>query len=88
MDGSFEKQISSNNNKRIFTSNKNIETKPNLFETDDGKEYVNKNFNDSLEQNTIKRYFRYSDKEAVYAKRYKTTIIKLSKKTRLSNGKC
>ena len=41
--------------------------KPNLLETDDGKEYVNKIFNEFLINNNIKRYSRYTDKGAVFA---------------------
>ena len=43
--------------------------KPYLLETDDGKEYVNKIFNEFLNNNKIKRYSRYTDKGAVFAER-------------------
>ena len=54
--------------------------KPNLLETDDGKEYVNKIFNEFLNNNKIKRYSRYTDKGAVFAKRFNRTLRNLLKK--------
>ena len=54
--------------------------KPNLLETDDGKEYVNKIFNEFLNNNKIKRYSRYTDKGAVFAERFNRTIRNLLKK--------
>ena len=44
--------------------------KPNLLETDDGKEYVNKIFNEFLNTNMIKSYSRYTDEGAVFAERF------------------
>ena len=60
----------------VKTSNR----KPNLLETDDGKEYGNKIFNEFLNKNNIKRYSRYTDKGAVFAERLKRTIRNLFKK--------
>ena len=37
---------------------KSSKRKPNLLETDDGKEYVNKIFDEILNSNNIQRYFR------------------------------
>ena len=54
--------------------------KPNLLETDDGKEYVNKIFNEFLFNNNIKRYSRYTDKGAVFAERFNRTTRNLLKK--------
>ena len=54
--------------------------KPNLLETNDGKEYVNKIFNDFLNNNKIKRYSRYTNKGAVFAERFNRTIRNLLKK--------
>ena len=54
--------------------------KPNLLKTDDGKEYVNKNFNEFLNNNIIKRYSRYTEKGAVFAERFNRTIHNLLKK--------
>ena len=54
--------------------------KTNRLETDDGKEYVNKIFNEFLNNNKIKRYSRYTDKGAVFAERFNRTIRNLLKK--------
>ena len=59
---------------------KTSKRKPKLLETDDGKEYVNKIFNDFLNKNNIKRYSRYTDKGAVLAERFNRTIRNLLKK--------
>ena len=65
---------------------KSSNRKPNLLETDDGKEYVNKIFNEFLNNNKIKRYSRYSDKGAVFAKRFNKTVRNLLKKPVFLNG--
>ena len=54
--------------------------KPNLLETDDGKEYVNKIFNDFLNKHNIKRYSRNTALGAVFAERFNRTIRNLLKK--------
>ena len=54
--------------------------KPNLLETGDGKEYVNKFFNDFLNNNKIKKFSRYTDKGAVFAERFNRTVRGLLKK--------
>ena len=54
--------------------------KPNLLETDDGKEYVNKNFNEFLNNHNIKRYSRNTALGAVFPKRFNRTIRNLSEK--------
>ena len=41
--------------------------KPNLLETDDGKEYVNKSFNEFLINHNFKRYSRNTALGAVFA---------------------
>ena len=56
---------------------KSSNRKPNFLETDDGKEYVNKIFNEFLKKNKIKRYSRYTDKGAVFAERFNRTIRNL-----------
>ena len=66
----------------IKTSNR----KPNLLETDDGKEYVNKIFTEFLNKNKIKRYSRYTDKGAVFAERFNRTIRNLLKKPVFEKG--
>ena len=60
--------------------------KPNLLQTDDGKEYVNKIFNEFLNSNNIKRYSRYTDRGAVFAERFKRTLRKLLKKPVFEKG--
>ena len=59
---------------------KSSNRKPSHLETDDGKEYVNKIFNEFLNNNNIKRYSRYTDKGAVIAERFNRTIRNLLKK--------
>ena len=61
--------------------------KPNLLETDDGKEYVNKIFNEFLNNNNIKTYSRYTDKGAVFAERFNKTLRNLLKKPVFEKGK-
>ena len=65
---------------------KTSKRKPNLLETDDGKEYVNKIFNEFLNNNKIKRYSRYTDKGAVFAERFNRTIRNLLKKPVFEEG--
>ena len=57
----------------IKTSNR----KPCLLETDDEKGYVNKIFNDFLEQNNVERYYRHSDQGAIFAERFNRAIRNL-----------
>ena len=59
---------------------KSSKRKPNLLETDDGKEYVKKIFNDLLNNHNIRRYSRYTDKGAVFAEGVNRTIRNLLKK--------
>ena len=54
--------------------------KPNLLETDDGKEYLNKTFTEFLNNHNIKKYSRYTDKGAVFAERFNRTTRNLLKK--------
>ena len=65
---------------------KSSNRKPNLLETDDGKEYVNKIFNEFLNNNKIKRYSRYTDKGAVFAERFNKTVRNLLKKPVFERG--
>ena len=60
---------------------------PNLLETDDGKEYVNKIFNEFLNDHNIKRYSRNTALGAVFAKRFNRTIRNLLKKPVFEKGK-
>ena len=66
---------------------KSSKRKPILFETDDGKEYVNKIFYEFLNNNKIKRYSRYTDEGAVFAERFKRTVRKLLRKPVFEKGK-
>ena len=61
--------------------------KPNLLETDDGKEYVNKIFNEFSNNHNIKRYSCYADKGAVFAERFNRTVRNLLKKPVFEKGK-
>ena len=78
----FSQSITDAFSESIKSSNR----KPNLLETDDGKEYVNKIFNELLNNNKIKRYSRYTDKGAVFAERFNKTIRNLSKKPVFEKG--
>ena len=60
--------------------NKTSRRKPNLLETDDVKEYVNKSFKEFLNNHNVERYSRYADKGAVFAQRFNRTIRNLLKK--------
>ena len=58
---------------------KSSKRKPNLLETDDGKEYVNKIFNEFLNKHNIKKYSRNITLGAVFAERFSRTIRNLLK---------
>ena len=60
--------------------------KPNLLETDDGKEYVNKNFSEFSNNHNIKRYSTITALGAVFAKRFNRTIRNLLKKPVFEKG--
>ena len=60
--------------------------KPNLIETDRGKEFYNNNFQDFLNKNDIKLYSRNSSYGAVFAERFNRTIRDLLKKIVFENG--
>ena len=68
---------------QIVTTSKR---KPNLIETDDGKEFANKIFESYLSSQNIKRYSRYTSKGAVFAERLNRTIRNLLKKPVFENG--
>ena len=54
--------------------------KPNLLETDDGKEYVKKIFSEFLNDHNIKRYSRNTALGAVFSERLNRTLRNLLKK--------
>ena len=58
----------------------NSKRKPNLIESDRGKEFYNKIFQDFLNKNNIKIYSRNSSYAAVFAERFNRTIRDLLKK--------
>ena len=60
--------------------------KPNLIETDRGKEFYNKIFQDFPNKNTIKLYSRNSSYGAVFAERFNKTIRDLLKRTVFEKG--
>ena len=59
---------------------KTSKRKPNLLETDDGKEYVSKIFNELLNNHNIKRYSRNTALGAVFAERFNRTMRNIFKK--------
>ena len=64
----------------------NSKRKPNLIETDRGKEFYNNIFQDFLNKNNIKLYSRNSSFGAVFAERFNRTIRDLLKKLVLKKG--
>ena len=54
--------------------------KPNLLETDDGKEFVNKLFGEFLNNHNIKRYSRNTALGSVFSERFNRTLRNLLKK--------
>ena len=66
---------------------KTSKRKPNLFETDEGREYVYKRFNEILKQTYIKRQSRNISLGAVFAEKFNRTIRNLSTKI-FFEGKC
>ena len=76
LENKFSQSITDAFSEIIKSSNR----KPSHLETDDWKVYVNKIFNEFLNNNNIKRYSRYTDKGAVIAERFNRTIRSLLKK--------
>ena len=60
--------------------------KPNLIETDHGKEFYNNFFQDFLDENNIKLYSRNSSFSSVFAERFNRTIRDLLKKIVFEHG--
>ena len=60
--------------------------KPNLIESDRGKEFYNNIFQDFLNKNSIKLYSRNSSNGAVFAERFNKTIRDLPKKPVFERG--
>ena len=64
----------------------NSKRKPNLIESDRGKEFYNNIFQDFLNKNNIKLYSRNTSVEAVFAERFNRTIRDLLKKIVFEKG--
>ena len=64
----------------------NSERKPNLIESDRGKELYNNVFQDFLNKNNIKLYSRNKPYDAVFAERFNRTITDLLKKIVFEQG--
>ena len=64
----------------------NSKRKPNLIESDRGKEFYNNIFQDFLNENDIKLYSRSSSYGAVFAERFNRTIRDLLKKVVFERG--
>ena len=64
----------------------NSKRKPNLIETDRGKDFYNNIFQDFLNKNSIKLYSRNSSYGAVFAERFNRTIRDLLKKIVFERG--
>ena len=64
----------------------NSKRKPNLIETDRGKEFYNNIFQDFLNKNNIKLYSRNTSLGAVFAERFNRTIRDLLKRPIFENG--
>ena len=64
----------------------NSKRKPNLIESDRGKEFYNNFFQDFLNKNNIKLYSRNSSYGAVFAERFNRTIRDLLKKIVFEKG--
>ena len=82
--------LKNKNAKTIKDSFENIlissKRKPNLIETDRGKEFYNNIFQDFLNKNDIKLYSRNSSYGAVFAERFNRTIRDLLKKIVFEQG--
>ena len=61
-------------------------TKPNLIETDRGKEFHNNKFQDFLNKNNIKLYSRNSSNGVVFAERFNLTLRNLLKRPVFEKG--
>ena len=64
----------------------NSKRKPNLIETDHGKEFYNNTFQDFLNKNNMNLYSRNSSYGAVFAESFNRTIRDLLKKIVLEQG--
>ena len=65
---------------------KSFKRRPNLVESDDGYEFVNKTFTNLLNTKNIERYSRNTSLGAVFAERFNRTIIDLLRKLLVEKG--
>ena len=65
---------------------KSSKRKPNLIETDDGSEFVNKTFTNLLNTIYIKRYSRNTSLGAIFAEKFNRTIRYLLKRPVFETG--
>ena len=86
----WTKPLKNKNGQTIRDSFENIlinsKRKPNLIESDRGKEFYNNIFQDFLNKNNIKLYSRNSSYGAVFAEKFNRTIRDLLKKIVFENG--
>ena len=86
----WTKPLKNKNAQTIKDSFENIlissKRKPNLIETDRGKEFYNNIFQDFLNKNDIKLYSRNSSYGAVFAERFNRTMRDLLKKIVFERG--
>ena len=87
MDGSIKNKYAQTITHEFSEVIKTLNRKPDLNETDDGKEYVNKISYDFVKQNNIKSYSRYTSRRAVFAERLNRTIRNFLKKPVFEKGK-
>ena len=85
MDSSNQKQKFRNNKtfKNIFITSKR---KPNLIETDRGKELFNKIYQNFSNNKNIKHYYRNTSLGAVFQERFSRTIRNLLKRPVFEKG--
>ena len=86
MDYGFEEKYAQSITDAFSQIIKTSRRKPNLLETDDGKEYVNKFFSEFLNNHNIKRYSRNTALGAVFAEKLNRILRNLLKKPVFSAG--
>ena len=78
MDGQSQWNLKTDKQEKIHLKSAwNPQKKRNLFETDDGEEFVGKGVSDFMKKNNNKNYSRHTPKRSVFAERLDST----SKKT-------
>ena len=86
----FTTPLKNKNSQTITNEFSNIlshsKRKPNMIETDRGKEFYNSTFKNFLKLNDINHYSRFTDKGAVIAERVNKTIRNMLKKPVFEKG--